>query len=190
MTKLEAALLDLTSFLEGERVPYMVIGGFANLHWGVERFTNDLDVTIEVNDDALENLIRGLGNRFTLSIADALTFARRNHLIRLETPVGVPAHLIIAALPYEMAALRRAIPVDVAGKSLRLCSPEDLIIHKLASERPQDSVDVEGLVLRQCRTLDRAYLATRVRELAEGLERPQIVGFYETLLRRADSLAI
>ena len=189
MTKLEAALHDLSTFFDEERVPYMVIGGFANLHWGVERFTRDLDLTIEASDEALEGLIQRLASRFKMTVDDPLAFARLNHLIRLQTPTGVPVDLIIAALPYESAAIRRAVALDVAGRTIRLCSAEDLIIHKLASERSQDAVDVEGIVLRQSRNLDRRYLAARVTELAEGLERPEIRNFYDELLKKADSVA-
>ena len=47
MTRLEAALLDLAAFLDERHLPYMTIGGFANLYWEVERFTRDVDITVE-----------------------------------------------------------------------------------------------------------------------------------------------
>src|SRR5262249_5976024 len=153
---------------------YMVIGGFANLFWGVERFTRDVDVTIEVSDDGVPELIRVLSGRFDVDEPDPLGFARRNHLIRIRTRAGIPVDLIIAALPYESAAIRRAVSAQVGDTTVRLCTAEDLVIHKLASERPQDALDVEGIVMRQAPALDRAYLEARVRELAAGLERPEI----------------
>ena len=70
MTKLEAALVDVTSFLDDGRIPYMVIGGFANLFWGVERFTRDLDITIEVSDAALEELVSNLAELFSSRARD------------------------------------------------------------------------------------------------------------------------
>ena len=188
MTRLEAALLDVTSFLVENGIPYMIIGGFANLLWGVERFTKDLDVTIEMDDAGLEGLIQRLEGRFSPVRRDAVAFARRNHLIQIETRTGVPIDLMVAALPYQALAIRRAVSVALAGQTVMLCSPEDLIIHKLASDRSQDAVDVEGIVLRQQKRLDRSYLAARVRELATGLERPEIVDRYERLLKKADSL--
>ncbi len=57
MTPLEAALTDLAQFLEDRRVPYMVIGGFANLRWGRERLTRDMDVMVSVADDALDGIL-------------------------------------------------------------------------------------------------------------------------------------
>ena len=188
MTKLEAALLDLSGFLGEHRIPYMIIGGFASLYWGVERFTRDLDLTIEVGDDALEDFLRQIAGRYALADGDPLNFVRRNHLIRIETQAGVPVDLMLAVLPYQVAAIRRAVPIRVEGRNVQLCAPEDLIIYKLASERPQDALDVEGIVLRQSARLERPYLAARVRELATGLDRPGIVAFYDKLLEKADSL--
>jgi hypothetical protein len=68
---------------------------------------------------------------------------------------------------------------------VRLCTPEDLIIYKLASERAQDRIDVEGVVIRQSSALDRAYLDRQVRDLAAGLERPEVLTFYSACLKRA-----
>ena len=187
MTKLEAALLDLGAFLDELRIPYMVIGGFANLYWGVERFTRDLDLTVEVADEALPEVLRRLGERLVFAVSEPLTFARRNHLVRARVKSGVDVDLILAVLPYELAAIRRAVTAEVSGGRIRMCSAEDLIIHKLASERPQDAVDVEGIVLRQASRVDRDYLWPLVRDLAAGLERPEIVGFLARVLKDADS---
>jgi predicted nucleotidyltransferase len=188
MTRLEAALVDLATFLDERMVPYMVIGGFANLYWGFERFTRDIDLAVELGSETLADFVARLQKRFALSGGpDPLEFARRNHLIRMATKTGVEADLMIAMLPYEQAAIRRAISVSVGGRAIRMCSAEDLIIYKLASERALDAVDVEGIVMRQAAKLDREYLRARVRELAAGLERPEIVDTLSNLLRQADA---
>jgi hypothetical protein len=64
-----------------------------------------------------------------------------------------------------------------------------LIIHKLASDRPQDALDVEGVILRQHARLDRAYLEQRLGELAAGLEKPEILSDYHRFLKKAESLS-
>lgn len=189
MTKFEAALVDLVAFLDERHLPYMVIGGFANIHWGVERFTKDIDVTTEVSDEDLPGLLTALEPLFRITVANPLEFARRNRLIRVQTRTGVDADLILAALPYEVAAIRRAVPVSLGGKKVSLCSPEDLIVHKLSSERAQDAADVEGIMTRQAGRLDLAYLRPLVRDLAAGLERPEIVEFFEKTLRKTEGRA-
>ncbi|MBC7346448.1 MAG: hypothetical protein H5U00_03190 [Clostridia bacterium] len=44
MTSLERSLKQVTAFFQQERIPYMFIGGIANLIWGQPRLTQDLDV--------------------------------------------------------------------------------------------------------------------------------------------------
>ncbi len=185
MTTLEAAMLDMAAFLDDRRLPYMTIGGFANLYWGVERFTRDVDITLEIEDSALPGLIADLAQSFRITVPDPLEFARRNRLVRLQTQNGVDVDLILAALPYESAALRRAVAVELGGSTIKLCSAEDLLIHKLSSERMQDAVDVEGVIMRQAGRLDLSYLEPLVRQLAVGLERPEIVEFYSKALAKA-----
>jgi hypothetical protein len=185
MNHLEAALLEVVGFLEVHRTPYMVVGGFASLHWGRQRLTRDLDLTVEVPLAGLADFVTDLGREFKLHDREPLEFAQRNHLIRLVTHVSVPVDLMLAMLPYQVAAIGRAVQVPVGPRSVRLCTPEDLIIYKLASERAQDHVDVEGIVLRQAEALDRTYLDRHVRDLAAGLERPDILGIYSAALKRA-----
>ena len=185
MTKLEAALLELTSFLEEEHHPYMVIGGFANLHWGVRRFTEDIDLTVQAGDEAVPGWIDQLAKRYAMRVHDPLASLRRNHFVQIETPNGVPADLMVAVLPYQFAAITRSATVLVAGRPVRICTAEDLVIHKLASERPLDHTDVEGVILRQRSDLDRSYLDRQVRDLAAGLERPEVLTFYAACLKKA-----
>ena len=73
----------------------------------------------------------------------------------------------------------------VAGTNVRLCAAEDLVLHKLASERPRDREDVEGVIVRQAGALDREYLDPLVSDLAGALERSEIVEFYRACLRKA-----
>lgn len=189
MTRLEAALLDLAAFLDERRIPYMTIGGFANLYWGVERFTRDVDIMVEVADSALPDLIAALAQAFRITVPNPLDFARHNRLVRVQTHTGVDADLVLATLPYESAALKRAVDVRLGARTVKLCSAEDLIVHKLASERTQDAADVEGILARQAGRLDLAYLAPLVRQLAAGLERPEIAQFFTKALAKAESQA-
>lgn len=185
MNTLEAALADLSSFLEDEAVPYMVIGGFANLRWGRARLTQDLDVTIQLGDDRLPEFLEHVSRRLVPLAPSPLDFARHTFVIPVTTPTGVRADLILAGHPWEDEAIARAVEVPIGTRTSRFCTAEDLVILKLVSERPRDREDVEGVILRQGPALDRGYLDRKVRELAAGLERPQILDFYRGSLERA-----
>ncbi|MEW6546553.1 MAG: nucleotidyltransferase [Bacillota bacterium] len=176
---LEEALVGVVSFLEEHGIPYMVIGGFANLFWGRSRVTRDVDLTISCPMQRLGAVLTELGRRFRLLPADPLGFARRNRVVPLLVGEVVRVDLVLAGLPYEEEAIRRARVVEVRGRAVRVCSPEDLIIHKIISDRPQDRDDVREIVRRQGNALDRGYMDPIVRELSRALERPDILSFYE-----------
>jgi hypothetical protein len=182
---LESALADLATFLDESRVPYMVIGGYASLLWGRPRLTRDLDVTVSVPEPAWGEFIARVGERYVLRLTDALAFAHSTRVIPAATRSGVPVDLLLAGLPYEEEAIARSRPVEVAGVTVRVCAPEDLILHKLVSERPRDREDVEAVIVRQGGALDLGYIGPRLRELATTLERPDMLDLYRACLRRA-----
>jgi len=68
---------------------------------------------------------------------------------------------------------------------VRFCTAEDLILHKVVSERPRDRQDAEEVVRRRAAELDRGYLDPRVRELADLLQRPAIWDDYQAWLAGA-----
>jgi Nucleotidyl transferase of unknown function (DUF2204) len=185
VNRLEAALLDVVGFLDAQRVPYAVIGGFANLHWGRPRLTQDLDLKISLDDSAWATFVAEAGKHFKLRPEQPLEMLRDLRVLPIATRTGVRVDLIVAGLPYEESAIRRAVPVDVSGTSVRLCTAEDLILHKIVSERSRDRDDVEGIIARQGTNLDLAYLDPLVEELARGLENPDLLEFYRTCWSQA-----
>ncbi|MBI5882726.1 MAG: nucleotidyltransferase [Elusimicrobia bacterium] len=177
MTSLEKGLCTITAFLDEGRAPYMVIGGIANLVWGVPRTTLDIDLTVWAPGETQAPLVEALARAFKSLPEDPAGFALDTRVLPLEVE-GFRVDIIFGQLPYEERAIRRARPVDMGGFSVRVCSPEDLIVHKVLSERPKDLEDVRGIVRNQAASLDRAYLDPLVRGLAEDLSRPSIWEFY------------
>lgn len=65
------------------------------------------------------------------------------------------------------------------GKAIRVCSAEDLIIHKAIAGRPQDVRDIEGIVYRQRDALDVATIGRWLHAFAGLLDSPEIVERFE-----------
>lgn len=181
--ELEKGLLEIVSFLEDAAIPYMIIGGFANLAWGVPRTTQDVDITVQVAEEDLPEFLREVGKRFPVLPADPEDFVKETRVLPVQTSNGIRIDLIFAGLPYEETALGRAREVTIQGLAVRICSPEDLIIHKIISERPRDREDVEGIFRQQGPNLDFRYLDRIVHELGEALSQSEIVEFYEAMKR-------
>ncbi|MBI3322635.1 MAG: nucleotidyltransferase [Candidatus Omnitrophica bacterium] len=187
MSRLEEAVIAIARFLEQHRVPYMVIGGVANTLLGIPRTTLDVDLTIWVSEGGLEDFVRKITAVFPSRSEDPLGFARETRVLPIRTQDGIHADIILGQLSYEEEAIRRAVPQTVQGMQVRVCSPEDLILHKIASERAKDREDVQGIIRLRRGQLDRKYLDPHVASLARELSRPDIQAWYEQCLREGES---
>jgi hypothetical protein len=174
MTAQEDALAEITSFLDRQDVQYMVIGGIANLIWGEPRATLVVDVTVLVPPDAIDSFIESVGREFTILVKDPSDFVRDTRVFPVSMPSGVRIDLIFGLLPFEEEAVRRAARVEAAGRTIRVCTAEDLILMKIISDRPRDIDDARAIVRRRLHALDLAYLEPRVMEMASLMERDDI----------------
>lgn len=177
MTSQENALVLLARVLDAAGMPYMIIGGMANAIWGVPRATLDVDATVWTDGDPAD-AIGVFDGPFRVRPAEPRAFVAQTRVLPLETPAGVRVDVVFGLLPFEQEAIGRAISRRVAGHVVRFCTAEDLLLLKLVSTRQRDRDDVRGLLEVRASSLDRTYLDPRVRELAEVLERPQILEDY------------
>lgn len=182
MTRFEEALVAVARFLEGAGVPYMVVGGVANLFWGVPRTTVDVDVTVWVEDQDVASFVQKLAGAFRILPEHPTEFVKETRVLPLEGPEGFRLDLIFGTLPLEQEAIRRARTVSVRGWDVRICAPEDLIVSKIVSDRPRDREDVAGIIQRQRAGLDRRYLDPLIESLASELGRPDLLDFYRSCL--------
>ena len=182
MADLEAALADLAHRLGEAGIEYMVIGGLANAVWGSPRSTIDIDCTVVLDPARAGRLLEMLGPAYHSRTNDPKGFAARTRVLPLRHRDGVQIDLIFAMLPFEEEAVHRAVEVIVKGISVRFCTAEDLVLHKIVSQRERDRQDVEEILGRRRSSLDRSYLDPRVRELAALLERPEIAAWYLKLM--------
>jgi hypothetical protein len=154
--------------LEARRIPFMLIGGQAVLLHGEPRLTQDIDVTMGVGPDRLQDLLGacdGLGLEPLPD--DPHTFARETFVLPAADPAtGVRVDFIFSTTPYEAQAIERAVLVDVGSREVPFATAEDLLLHKLFAGRPRDLEDAAGVVRRKGPELDWEYLGRWAREFA------------------------
>lgn len=151
-------------------VPHMVIGAVAAGVWGTPRFTADADFVAAVPPDGLDNVLDAFARRgFHANPSGLRESWRSNGSIRLpfrRDPVLFHIDLLAADSDYDREALDRARPRVLFGMPVRVAAAEDVILYKLVARRPQDRIDVGGIVGRQRRRLDVRYLRRWARWLA------------------------
>ena len=177
---LEKALRDITALLEKHKIKYMVIGGLANAKWGQPRATLDIDITVWVADNEIKKIVSLLEGSYALLVGKPLEFIRETRVLPLKDHQGQRIDIIFGALPFEEQAIQRALKVKIGNASASFCTPEDLILLKIISERPRDIEDVQGILRFQKENLDYSYLEPRIRDLATLLDRPGIFSQWET----------
>ena len=180
---LERAVAALARFLDEHHTPYMLIGGIANLVWGQPRATLDVDVSVLVEEEAWPRFVAEVGRVFHIIPTHALEFLRDTHVLPVETRDEVRIDIVWAQLPYEHRAIARATLEDVLGHRVRVCRAEDLIIHKIVSERLKDREDVRAIIRHQGARLDRQYLTRTVSALARTLHQPELLAFLTACFR-------
>ncbi len=78
--------------------------------------------------------------------------------------------------------MARAVLYDLGhGREVRLCSAEDLLIHKALADRPQDLSDIEGIVARQGAKLDTSYVRQWLEELFRVSGDPEVIARFERI---------
>lgn len=180
MNAQEEAAWEIHQFLTELQVSYAIIGGTAVQLWGEPRLTQDVDLTVATPLDDPDTFIKQILDRFDSRVKDAHQFARKSRVILVKASNDIPLDISLGLPGYEDQVVERAIWYELApGKQIRLCSAEDLIIHKAVASRPQDIRDIEGVIYRQGSQLDAGYIRQWLTIFAELLENPDIPQAFE-----------
>lgn len=168
MNAIYRAAIEAQTFLRKQGWPYCIIGGLAVIRWGNPRATQDVDISLLTELGREEDYIERLLMAFAPRIDEAGEFAQQSRVLLLSATNGVPLDIALAAFPFEELVISRASEFKFArGVSLRTAAAEDLVVLKAFAGRPQDWIDVEGIVIRQGATLDWHYIEEHLESLNE-----------------------
>lgn len=173
---LEAILTEL-----GHR--YCIIGGVALQRWGAPRSTLDVDLTLLVDFGAERLAADALLSVFSARIDNAAEFATLHRVLLVRDASGTPLDVAFGAMPFEERAVERSSLYELApGASIRTCSAEDLVVHKVFAGRPQDWVDVASILTRTPR-LDWTQIEEELQPLLELKEDAESWARLQALVR-------
>jgi predicted nucleotidyltransferase len=175
------ALRAVVGFLAQYDIPYMVIGGLANAVWGEVRATRDADFKISIGNRSLNEFRELVLQRFSERETSVPPHLRSGHVIHIWAMPGVAVDLLVSIFDYERQAIERAIPMTMEGVPVRVCTAEDLVIHKVVANREQDWIDVERVLIRQKSKLDQGAIVNWIKHFAEALDTPEMLARYQQL---------
>jgi len=153
-------------------VRYVTVGSLATIAYGEPRFTNDIDVVIDLREDHLDEFCGAFPSpEYYLSrgAAEAAIRDRRQFNI-IHTASALKVDCILPATPFDEAELTRGIRKQVRDDfEAVFASPEDVILKKMEYYRLGGSEkhlrDIAGVLKVSSGSIDRF----RINAFAQGM---------------------
>ena len=166
---------------------WYLFGAQAALIWGRPRLTADVDVTVRLDPEDPDALVRTLERHgFRLRVDPADDFVRRTRVLPFVfTPNGLPVDVVLAGPGIEELFLSRAVPVRLGSVTVPVISPEDLIVTKILAGRPKDVEDVRGILFERLPQLDLAAIRSTLELVEAALSQSDLQPAFEAELARA-----
>jgi predicted nucleotidyltransferase len=183
----EELLARIASGLSRGNLPYMIIGGQAVLIYGEPRLTKDIDITLGINIDRLNELLAVVKElSLTPLPEDVSVFVQKTMVLPvLEKGTGIRVDFIFSFTPYEKQAIGRAKRIILSGQEVCFASLEDLILHKMFAGRPRDLEDVRTLILKNP-GFDVAYIRRWLREFDTSVQWKGFLEAFEKVLKNRE----
>jgi hypothetical protein len=166
-------LLFIVGIFEKLKIPYFITGALASIAYGEPRFTNDIDVVVDMSSTHIDEFKSYFPeNEFYLdvdSMRDAIKLRRQFNIIHPES--GIKADVIITKRDdFDKSRFSRVKRLDVSeSKSADFASPEDVIIKKLEYFKQGRSEkhlrDIASMLKISSGLIDRAYITSWAKRL-------------------------
>lgn len=159
-------LACLADALERLGLSYLITGSMATITYGEPRFTNDIDVVVELPEPRVAEFCAAFpADAFYVSQIVAIEAARTGHQFNVIHPgSGLKIDVIIAGpSEFDRCRMQRGRRLEVLpGRAVTFASPEDVIVKKMAYYQEGGSDkhlrDIAGVMRIQGDALDRAYI--------------------------------
>lgn len=171
--ELHELLKHLINVFEKFDIEYFVAGSIASIFYGEPRFTNDIDVVADINENHISKLLKSFPEEeFYLSeeaIRDAIKHRYQFNIIHPSS--GLKIDIIVSGkndfMDSQFARKKRITPVE--GTQANFSSPEDIIIMKMVYYKEGNSEkhlrDIIGILKISENVIDKEYIENWVNKL-------------------------
>ncbi len=195
MPNLIDVVVSLGEVFDRLQLNFAIGGALANNYWGIVRATEDVDCLVslpaikyQLFADELNGigctLLDPSGQNVAITVPRLLDQVAHRKLIECNYPLAdapVRVELFVPAVPLQDEILRRAVPIQVRNREIRITTAEDLILLKLVFHRIKDLQDVRGILWVQRGRLDLEHLkywSLRTHEKSVQIEMEQLIAEY------------
>ena len=182
MTELAAAFRAVVEACERSRLRYVVVGSTAAAGWGVARTTRDVDIVVQMDQEAAAPFLDSLDSNDLYVPTDAASTALRRggsfNVLHLTTGGKVDVFVVAPDDEFERSRLGRRVGVDVLGRASWIATAEDVLLVKLRC-RLQTRSEVQWrdcVEIAAVNDLDQAYLARWAPKLGVSDDLAELLG--------------
>ncbi len=159
--KIEELLLYVTKYLNTNKIPYAIVGGFSAIVWGRGRSTYDIDIILDQKILNISEFVNYLQDKELITSVRDLqeAFRELSHatIQAMESPVyRIDLKGVYSSLDRETIDTSKKITFK--GQTIRFGSPESLIAHKLHFGSDRDLEDALVVFIAQENLLNLNYL--------------------------------
>jgi len=180
-------LKQIDKFLSGMGVEYAVVGGIAVSIYGEPRLTMDIDVNVMLESGKVADFLKKAKKYGFSPVPSRIkNFIRKTGVIPMKFSKSRNEGLcdfIIAQNPLERAAIRRARLKKISSVNVKIARAEDIVIHKILSDRPRDLEDAGSILIKQRKKLDTKYILFWLKKVAEANRKPELIPAFKNLLK-------
>jgi predicted nucleotidyltransferase len=162
----------------------VIIGGIAVGFLGKPRFTADIDAMFLLSTQDISKFLEAARvEDIAPRIQNAEEFAQKNRILLLKhMPTETDIDISLGILPFEEEMVERGSIKSFANLSIRLPTPEDLIIMKAIAHRPKDLEDIRTIA-ENYPNMDVQRIEEWVKAFGEVLETPDLWNVINSLLK-------
>jgi predicted nucleotidyltransferase len=161
----------------------VIIGSIAVGFLGKPRFTADIDAVFLLSTDDISHFLDLARAEHIVPRIDNIEFFahEKRVLLMKHHPTATNIDILLGMLPFEHEMVKRSSTKSFANLSIRLPTPEDLIIMKAIAHRPKDLEYIQSIVEKHPR-LDTHRIEEWVKSFGRAMALPDLWDEVRTLL--------
>lgn len=167
-------LVEISSFLNTEKIPYMITGAWSSIYYGRPRASHDIDFVVELASYKLDKIVEAfskLSEDFAIQLETIQSAIERKSLfqaIHLPTMLKIDFWILTEGL-FDRSRFKRRKKVKIFNRFMDMATPEDTIIQKFRwfkeGRIEKHLVDAAFVYHIQNKNLDKRYLHKWIEEL-------------------------
>ena len=168
---------------------WYVFGAQAAIVHGAARLTADVDITVMLGNQPIENLIQVLKEEgFDVCVPDVLILVEHSRVLPvIHSKSKIPVDIVLGGPGLEEQFMQRAQQHDLDGVMVPIAISEDVIAMKILAGREKDLADALAIIMAQGKRLDLFTIRSTLELLEKALDRGDLLRTLDELIHRGNT---